>query len=469
MQAVAQAGAHGVEVGDAAGGHVQDAMPEPPALDLLEINVLAMAWIWGLLPGALTGGVVTYYLWSTVADVGVIKECTSSDCRVAAELLRTTLDRSVKPCDDFYTYVCASFKGPEINILYTVTAYMHNVTEAMLYTIEVPPSRQNALQKATGLYRACVNMVVTNRSEISSLKKFLALVGLDMSDMSASPRFSTVESIVRLSFEYGLPAIVRFEVFLVAWHPKKAVKMEIDENYMDWLESNPDLKLYEVYLAEYDSNLNSTVTGRIITAERTVGLFINSLPPRSGENANKKFTTVGGLDALTQQIVPKGEWARLIGKYTDNAFGASDVVLVMRNSTEVIKLLVASGGMDPYDTRLLLSWSLLHRLLPLASGHVMKMSHDHFEKECFKTVFGVMEMALMNTYLRHSVPPASVTKATEMSYNLMRALAKKIADTAWIQGPVRRMSLEKAFGMRLLIAYPEVLANTTKMEAFFGD
>ncbi|XP_077485227.1 uncharacterized protein LOC144095337 [Amblyomma americanum] len=353
---------------DVGAGRSPDAIPEPQTRDLVQINLLAMAWIWGLLPGALTGGVVTYYLWAAVP----------------------------------------------------------------------------------------------------SLKNFLSLVGLDMSDMPPSSDFKAVESIVRLSVEYGLPAIVRFNVLRAAWHPKKILNMEIDKDYTDWLESNPDVQLYVEYLAEYNSSLDSTLIKRIIEAEFTVLLFIKTLPPREGANSSEFKTSVGGLDTYTQQVVAKGEWARLIGKYTDNAYGPSDVVLVQQNTTELVKLL-AGGGMVAYDARLLLSWCMLHRLLPLVAGRVTVQSPNLVEKDCFRAVFGVMEMALMNSYLRYSVPRTVVEKVTEMSHNLMRALTKKIADTAWIQGAMRRVSLEKASGMRLLIAYPWDVANTTLTEAFFGD
>ncbi|KAK8780689.1 hypothetical protein V5799_017973 [Amblyomma americanum] len=58
--------------------------------------------------------------------------------------------------------------------------------------------------------------------------------------------------------------------------------------------------------------------------------------------------------------------------------------------------------MVAYDARLLLSWCMLHRLLPLVAGRVTVQSPNLVEKDCFRAVFGVMEMALMNSYLRYS-------------------------------------------------------------------
>ncbi|KAK8780688.1 hypothetical protein V5799_017972 [Amblyomma americanum] len=167
---------------------------------------------------------LSFFSQIVIADAGVVKECTSSDCRVAAELLKTTLDRSVKPCDDFYSYVCPNFRAPESGVLWAVTAYMRNVTEALLYTIDVPPSRQNALQKAAGMYRACVGVLLSNTSEVRAVNACRAgyaaaavrcsagVGGLDT--LPLQPLFYEGEALERL----------RVDIFLHANHPRKAQK-----------------------------------------------------------------------------------------------------------------------------------------------------------------------------------------------------------------------------------------------------
>ncbi|KAL3208788.1 hypothetical protein MRX96_052457, partial [Rhipicephalus microplus] len=111
------------------------------------------------------------------------------------ELLKSAIDRSFKPCDDFYSFVCSRYTGPQYTVLASMTIYMRDVTEALLYTIDVPPSHQNSIQKAAGLFRACGSMANTSRSEVSSLKKFLNLVGLDVSNRSPDPKFSIADKI----------------------------------------------------------------------------------------------------------------------------------------------------------------------------------------------------------------------------------------------------------------------------------
>ncbi|XP_037518189.2 membrane metallo-endopeptidase-like 1 [Rhipicephalus sanguineus] len=188
---------------------------------VLTRSVRTLAWFWGLLPGMLAGAAIAYLEWSKMKD-DVAEQCNTSDCLYATELLKSALDRSFKPCDDFYSFVCSRYTGPQYTVLASLTVYMREVTEALLYTINVPPSHQNSTQKAAGLFRACVSMANTSRSEVSSLKKFLNLIGLDMSNMPPDPKFSIAERIVRLNLEYGFPTVVHFG-FIVA----KAVEKKI--------------------------------------------------------------------------------------------------------------------------------------------------------------------------------------------------------------------------------------------------
>ncbi|XP_054926794.1 uncharacterized protein [Dermacentor andersoni] len=253
--------------------HVPIATPSQPqgVDDAVRFNALTLAWIWGLLPGGLVGVSIAYLLWSGRKHVveSMAQECNTSDCRYATELLKSTLDRRFEPCDDFYSFVCSRFSGPAFDVFNSVQLYMRELTESTLHAVDVPLSHQNSTQKAAGLFRACVSMANTTRSEVPALKSFLDQVGLDLSNMPPDPNFSIAERIVRLGFEYGFPTYVKFGCWTVKWQAKKILTIDTDKDYAPWLKNAAaDFDVYAYFIHEYDSNLDIVqLADRIEVAE----------------------------------------------------------------------------------------------------------------------------------------------------------------------------------------------------------
>nr|XP_054926455.1 uncharacterized protein LOC126531985 [Dermacentor andersoni] len=186
--------------------------------------------------------------------------------------------------------------------------------------------------------------------------------------------------------------------------------------------------------------------------------------------SNGAITTVGEFGTLTGGVVSKDEWRRLIAKYTGGAYEESDTLLVLGNSTEVAKLLVANGDIRRDDARLVLSWRLVRQLLPLSSGAVMATVQGRkFEQACLVTVSGIMEAAVMSSYLRRLVPSSALKAATVLALNIMQVLLDKVQHVPWMEGWMRSLSIKKASKMGLLIGYPKDIDTVRHMEAFFGS
>ncbi|XP_065282356.1 neprilysin-1-like [Dermacentor albipictus] len=453
--------------------HAPIATPAQPqgGDDAVRINALTLAWIWGLLPGGLAGVSIAYVLWSVRkhAVESMAQQCNTSDCRYATELLKSTLDRRFEPCDDFYSFVCSRFSGRAFDVIHSVQLYMRELTESTLLSVDVPLSHQNSTQKAAGLFRACVSMANTTRSEVPALKSFLGLVGLDLSNMPPDPNFNIAERIVRLNFEYGFPTYVKFGCVTTKWQAKKVLTMDTEKDYEPWLKNTAvDFDVYAYFLYEYDSNLDIVqLANHIAVAEGKLLTLIHKLKNVSSDGA---ITTVGEFGTLTGGVVSKDEWRRLIAKYTGGAYDESDALVVLGHSTEVAKLLVANGAIRRDDARLVLSWRLVRQLLPLSSGAVMATAQGRkFEQACLVTVSGIMEAAVMSSYLRRLVPSPALKAATVLALNVIQVLLDKVQHVPWMEGWMRSLSIKKASKMGLLIGYPKDIDTVRHMEAFFAD
>ncbi|XP_077523505.1 uncharacterized protein LOC144134469 [Amblyomma americanum] len=323
------------------------------------------------------------------------------------EFINSSLDWKYAPCDDFYSFVCNTFHSPDGDVLSDRGRYLQRTTKAMLFTINVPPTGQSATEKAAGLFHACVRLGATaNASEVQSLKSFLGLLGLDMSSMTPDPDFDIAERITRLSLEYGFPTFARFTFFRRPHRPKKTLAMEIDKADEDWMKERFQeftsvvtlAQFYSSFVRMYDPNLNAhRLATRITRAESTVRQFLADL--RQTDRFTGRTTTVEGLGTFTRNFVTQDRWKELIMRYT--AFVASDLLVLWDNAPALVVLLLSKNRIARNDSRLLMSWSLLHRLLPLAHGKAMmtaaanrsKGNYDAIPNYCLYIVNGVMEMA----------------------------------------------------------------------------
>ncbi|KAL1472085.1 hypothetical protein MTO96_023177 [Rhipicephalus appendiculatus] len=253
-------------------------------------KVLTLAWIWGMLPGILVGVALTYTLWSvgtpinkcpryrqhprypprpryrhrpryrprqstrpTVTTTSTRPTTTTRSTvpttlvptpsapratfypggpRLTAEYLNVTLNWTISPCEDFYGFVCSRFHGPYTDVLSTVGQYIRSAIKAMLFTIRVPPRNQSALEKAAGLFQACVQLGYNaTGSEAAALRSFLRPAELDISNMAPNPNFSSVEAMLRLSMEFGFPSLVCFGVLRRPYKTKKVLEVRGDFYY----------------------------------------------------------------------------------------------------------------------------------------------------------------------------------------------------------------------------------------------
>ncbi|XP_077523502.1 neprilysin-1-like [Amblyomma americanum] len=400
---------------------------------------------------------------------------------LAAEFINASLNWNFAPCDDFYKFVCSRFAGNK-----TVLGYMHDYTQQavreMLSSIHIPSRRQKPTEKAAALFRACTRLgSSTPYSEVHYLKCFLGRMGLDFSNMTYDPDFNILARIGRLSFELGMPAFAKFSLHKSPPDiPDYILKVEINSEDQDWLEakhekfSSADLTShYTEYLRDYDSSIVVTkISESIISSERAMRDLISSLRK---DKSGMTMTTVEKLGSFTESHVSNGQWVWLVSRFTSKNFTATDTVLVLDSAPSVVGLLMDRGRLARHDARVLLAWTLVHRLLPFAhSKWFLKNSAEYTSVEaftssvCYRTVSSVMSMAVYHRYFSNFVPPKVVESAESMVRSLMDTLEVKVSRTSWIKEPVRSVLLTKAREMALLMAYPDEYRNETAVVDFYA-
>ncbi|XP_077524253.1 neprilysin-1-like [Amblyomma americanum] len=396
-------------------------------------------------------------------------------------MINATLNWSFEPCNDFYNFVCSRFEGGK-GVLDKINDYTQQAVREMLVNIVIPSSHQKATEKAAGLFRACTRLGSDSTySEVPSLKRFLSRLGLDLSNMPYDPEFDILDRVTSLSFEFGLPIFVKFGMFKSPPEIQDYIlEMRINIEDENWLRlkhqelSDTDLEgLYLDYLRDYDQSiLDSRISQRIIASELIMRKFLYDL--RLKKIFALTRTTVEMLGTLTEGSISKDQWVWVVQKYTSKILNATDPVLLWDNAPAVVGLLMDSKQMSRHDARILLGWTLVRRLLPLAHGTwFTKASKEWGGGEgytydfCYEIISSVMALALTQRYLNTFVPRNAVESARSVLTNVMDTMVNKIGNTSWIEDPVKTILLWKARDMALLTAYPDEYANETMVEKFY--
>ncbi|XP_077523436.1 neprilysin-1-like [Amblyomma americanum] len=401
---------------------------------------------------------------------------------LATRLIKEALNRSYAPCDDFYSFVCSTFSGGQ-DVLTKMGTRIKEAITHMLATMHIPPRFQGATEKAAGLYRACVDLTSDiRRSEVAAVKAFLSKLRLDISNIDHDPNFNILHRLVYLSFVYGFPAFVRFSATL-GLSPDQIIDMAVNKEDENWMKTyhkensgwNLNFITYTNYLATYDRNLDAApIVKRIIRAELVVMEFFRTLGKRAFLFV---YASVGTLGSFTKGYASNDDWVRLIEQATSNKFKAKNIILLRDNVTALVVLLLDRKQMSRDDSRLLISWSLVRQLLPLADSQMMKSEslkrfpnqRDRIKRLCYENVVGVMPLAVSRRYFSSYLPPSALASVSRVVADVKQALMEKLNKTEWIQGPMWCMMYEKAQQTRVTVAYPEAVSTESLIEDFYLD
>ncbi|XP_077523528.1 neprilysin-4-like [Amblyomma americanum] len=365
-----------------------------------------------------------------------------------------------------------------------MTPYIGRDTEEaikeMLYTMRIPETSQKPTEKAAALYQACVRLGNDpHGSQVDAVQSFLSHLGLDIANLTPDPNFDIFGRLVNLSFIYGFPTFVSFSAYTDLYR-HVTIDILINMEDEDWIITQQSqynasslAQFYMSYLNVYNSSLDSALlVARIIHSELTVWEHLTILsrttPPSS-------FITVEQLGNFTQGYVSQRRWVSAISQATANVYNGSAFVLVKGNSTSLVVLLLDPSLISLDDSRLLMSWSLVHQLLPLAYGQMMGSEllrkfpdrRDRVAHLCYQKVVGVMAMAVSHTYFSTHVPLSALHATSQLAKNVLKTLKSKVVAAEWVQDVLFCKMEEVARHIWFLVGYPDGLETASVIDHYF--
>ncbi|XP_075560602.1 neprilysin-1-like isoform X1 [Dermacentor variabilis] len=386
--------------------------------------------------------------------------CGTNECRSLSERLRLQVKFTADPCDDFYDYVCGRYWGDVNGALSEANAVMRSYTIASIGETTVPATGQKAWHKAAGLFKACVALASSHRSEVGDLTAWLATLGLDLNNLN--PSIDPVDMIVRCSLDFGVEAVFAVRPSERSFiERKRSIEFTLSHAEELWHQYRHSLltkstqhgvDFYADTLAPYGvSAENATMVYKIMDLENEL---IISLNKHMSVGSLFVIGTIEDMGLTTTPLVTSAQWEEMFSKYTNGIYGGRDKIAYQRELLSVLAELLGLPATGPAGLRCLVAWSLFRQLLSYS-----QLPQDADDKEtlyvCYQRVSDVMDLALNSHYLQSVVNYHAVYRALDMFARIREAFGAAIRNSSWLVGHERHVALRKLANMKALVGGPE--------------
>uniref|UniRef100_A0A8D3D477 Membrane metallo-endopeptidase-like 1 n=1 Tax=Scophthalmus maximus TaxID=52904 RepID=A0A8D3D477_SCOMX len=382
--------------------------------------------------------------------------CTTSDCVTAAARLLQNMDKSVKPCDNFYQYACGGWLErhviPETSSRHSVFDILRDKLEIVLKGVLETENVQDrdAIRKAKILYSSCLN-------DSKPLLKLMESIGgwpVASDDWNTTTAWSLEDTLATLTARF---------------HKKVLLDMYV---WTDDRDSRSHVNLRKVTL------YRGTIDHHAVIVDN-ISLFLE-------KKKNAKVTGNNSLESpgwahtnnVLRFIFQGFNWTQFIQGVL------SSVSIDVRLEEEVVVysspyLEKMNDVLTRHSVRTLqnyLTWQLiidrvnsLSRRFKDARARYRKTLYgttveDAWWRECVRYVQSSMENAVGALYVRETFAGESKRMVSDLIRKIQKAYVETLEELSWMDTPSKEKAREKAMAIKEHIGYPDHILQESDLK-----
>jgi putative endopeptidase len=397
----------------------------------------------------------------------------------------SNLDRSCKPCDDFYQFAMGGWMKsnpipPQYSSWGTFTQLHDNNLAALRGILETvakasAPAGSNE-QKIGDFYASCMD---TAAIEAAGLKPLAA----DLSAIDAVSDRKALDDVIVLLQRQGANVLFRFSSGqdykdsskVIAQAGQGGLGMPDRDYYLR--EDDKSKQLRAAYL-QHVSNMfqlagdppakadNEATT--VMAIETALAQASSTRVELRDPEKNYNLKSLSEMDAIT----PNWSWPGYL-----RAIGAPAVDQINMRQPAFFKEMNQQLSTVPLtDWKVVLRWDLLHVSAPGLPEKFVKENFDFYDKKlngtqeilprwkrCVQSTDRNLGEALGQQYVEKYFPPAAKARAKEMVNNLIAALRDRIPTLSWMGPETRKEALAKLEAINVKIGYPDKWRDYSKL------
>jgi putative endopeptidase len=397
----------------------------------------------------------------------------------------SNLDRSCKPCDDFYEFAMGSWMKanpipPEYSNWGTFTQLRDNNLTAMRTILEAAakssaPSGSNE-QKIGDLYASCMDSAAI---EAAGLKPIAG----ELEEIDAIKDRKTLDAAITQLQKEGVGALFRFSsgqdmkdsTRVIAQASQGGLGMPDRDYYLREDDKSKQLRAdYEQHvtkmfvLAGHAADKAATEAKTVMGIETALAKASRTRVELRDPEKNYNPMPLSEMKTLT----PDWSWVTYL-----QTLGAPPVEQINVRQPEFFKEVNQQlSTVSVPDWKTYLRWHVLHASAPGLPDRFVEENFDFYDrklagtkellprwKRCVQSTDRNLGEALGQVYVEKYFPPAAKARAKEMVGNLIAALRDDIPTLAWMGPQTKKEALTKLEAFDVKIGYTDKWRDYSKL------
>ncbi|KAL1466193.1 hypothetical protein MTO96_026822 [Rhipicephalus appendiculatus] len=375
-------------------------------------------------------------------------DCSTCPCRSLAQRIREKLDYNVDPCQDFYKFVCNSFRGKSEfdNVLESI----HFYNQLRLRIPHIPDSNQLSWQKAAGMYHACLNFAADYEPETKYLVEWLTSMGLDILNEKRLAKVNPGQMMVRSALEFGVPVVIKITFTpRTQLNNKRIMQIDYYEDYIEAQYFNKEPEDYMKFLLMY--GVPPPYHIQYAAAIKGHADFLRFIASRELKGYYSKLVPIKRLGNSTKPNVTSDQWINYIMLYTDNTYHDGDYVFIRMPALYTLARIY--NNMTKIGLNYLVAWKIFLHLVRFTEPYIF-LHNTSASDACYEHVSAYMKLAVNSPFLQSEVGPYLVRQAKNMAGEIRNAYVRALHDSHWLSDDFRQAAAKKTIDIRFFVGSP---------------
>uniref|UniRef100_A0A8P4KGN4 Membrane metallo-endopeptidase-like 1 n=1 Tax=Dicentrarchus labrax TaxID=13489 RepID=A0A8P4KGN4_DICLA len=394
------------------------------------------------------------------------------------------MDKSVKPCDNFYQYACGGWLErhviPETSSRHSVFDILRDKLEIVLKGVLEMENEQDrdAIRKAKILYNSCMNESLIEQRDSQPLLRLIDCIGdwpvaSDDWNTTTEDAWSLEDTLATLTARFHKKVLLDMYVWTDDRDSRK-LHISVREAYLHFMVSIAKITREDRNLTQDDDRVWEEMM-QVLELETDIANATSPAEERQDVTVLYNKMTLGELQSTFS--FNGFNWTRFI----QGVLAGVSIKVQLKEEVVVYSspYLEKMNDKQMYVYRTIqnyLTWQLiidrvnsLSRRFKDARARYRKTLYgttveDAWWRECVRYVQSSMENAVGALYVRETFAGESKQMVSDLIGKIQKAYVETLEELSWMDAPSKEKAREKAMAIKEHIGYPDHILQETNQK-----